>query len=117
MNLNLFGISSLILSLSGILFSFVVFRSDTKNKVNQYWFISCIAFSLWSFSLYVITSTSSIDYAYIWQYVLDVSAIFLPATYFLFLSEFLNFKNYKVRLGSIIFALLLLFLALLHFSR
>lgn len=102
--MNLFGISSIILSLAGIVFSFIVFRSDRQNRINQFWFVSCIAFSLWSFSLYVVTSTDHIQTAKIWQYVLDVSAIFLPATYFLFLSEFLKFKNRNLRIGMIIFA-------------
>lgn len=102
--MNLFGISSIILSLSGLLFSFIVFRSDVNSRVNRYWFISCIAFSLWSFSLYIVTSTDSYATALSWQYVLDVSAIFLPATYFLFLSEFLKFKNYEWRSAMIVTA-------------
>jgi signal transduction histidine kinase len=102
--INLFGISSIILSLSGLLFSFLVFRSDIKSKVNRYWFISCITFSLWSFSLYLVTSTHSITIALYSQYFLDISAIFLPATYFLFLSEFLRLKNYGIRLFCIFLA-------------
>jgi len=103
--MNLFGISSVILSLSGILFSFIIYRSDSKNKINRYWFISCIVFSLWSFSLYIVTSTSSRVVATLWQYVLDISAIFLPATYFLFLSEFLKYRNRILRASLILIAL------------
>jgi signal transduction histidine kinase len=105
--MNLFSISSLILSLSGLLFSFIVFRSDTKNKIGQYWFISCIPFSLWSFSLFMVTATSSLEVAIFWQYVLDISAIFLPASYFLFISELLGLKSKKVRFAYIFVAFLL----------
>lgn len=115
--MNLFGISSLILSLSGILFSFIVFRSDPRSKVNRYWFISCVAFSFWSFSLYIITSTENIHTALVWQYILDISAIFLPATYFLFLSEFLGFKNHKSRSASILIALLFSVFSLTKFFK
>ena len=102
--MNLFGISSLILSLSGLLFSFIIFRSDTKSKMNRYWFVSCISFALWGFSLYYVTSTSSYDAALGWQYVLDIAAIFMPALYFLFLSEFLKYNNHKLRILAIVIA-------------
>jgi signal transduction histidine kinase len=115
--MNLFGISSIILSLSGLLFSFIVFRSDTKSKVNQNWFISCIAFSLWSFSLYIVTSTDNIAWAWTWQYVLDISAIFLPATYFLFLSEFLKYKNHAVRIWILTIATALSIFSLTSFFK
>lgn len=105
--MNLFGISSIILSLSGLLFSFIVFRSDMKNRVNQLWFTSCVAFSVWSYSLYVVTSTGSISYAIFWQYILDISAIFLPATYFLFLVEFLGYKDKKLKIIPILVAIAL----------
>lgn len=105
--MNLFGISSIILSLSGLLFSFLVFRSDTSSKVNRYWFISCISFSIWSFSLYIITAAESRSVATAWQYILDISAIFLPATYLLFLSEFLNLRNTIIRKSMLVIAGLL----------
>ena len=105
--MNLFGISSIILSLSGLIFSFIVFRSDMKNRVNQLWFTSCVAFSIWSYSLYVVTSTSSISYAMFWQYILDISAIFLPATYFLFLIEFLGYKERILKIIPILIAIAL----------
>jgi signal transduction histidine kinase len=91
--MNLFGLSSIILSLSGLIFSFIVFRSEMKNRINQLWFISCVSFSIWSYSLYVVTSTPSLSYATFWQYILDISAIFLPATYFLFLIKFLGYER------------------------
>jgi signal transduction histidine kinase len=99
--MNLFGISSLILSLSGIIFSFIIYRSDPKAKANRYWFISCISFSLWSLSLFGVTFTNNIQTALLWQYILDIAAVFLPATYFLFICEFLGYKNHKTRVGMI----------------
>lgn len=115
--MNLFGISSIILSLSGLLFSFLVFRSDVTSKVNRYWFISCVSFSIWSFSLYMVTATDSLRVAMTWQYILDISAIFLPATYLLFLSEFLKLKNHKVRVVLLTIALLFSLFSLTHLFK
>jgi hypothetical protein len=115
--MNLFGISSIILSLSGLLFSFIVFRSDVNSRINRYWFISCIFFSLWSFSLYEVTSTRDISVALAWQYILDVSAIFLPATYVLFLSEFLHYKNHSVRVALMVGAILLSIFSFSNFFK
>lgn len=91
--MNLFSISSLILSLSGLLFSFIIFRSDTHSRISRAWFLSCVSFSFWSFSLYMVTVTESYSQAVFWQYVLDVAGIFLPATYFAFLLEFVGYKR------------------------
>lgn len=91
--MNLFSTSSLILSLSSIFFSLIVFRTDRNNKVSKAWLYSSISFSLWALGLYGVTSTNSPRFALLWQYLLDVSAIFLPALYFIFISELFNFKN------------------------
>jgi len=102
--MNLFGISSLILSLSGLVFSLIIFHSDTKNKLNRYWFASCMAYSVWGFSLYYVTTTSSYAAALGWQYVLDVSAIFIPVLIFLFISEFLKYNNHRIRTTALLVA-------------
>ncbi|MCF7865090.1 MAG: hypothetical protein K9M11_01105 [Candidatus Pacebacteria bacterium] len=95
--MNLFSTSSLILCLSSIFFSLIVYRNDRANRVSKAWLYASISFSGWSMGLYGVTSTSSKDYALLWQYLLDVSAIFLPALYFNFLSEFFKFKNFNWR--------------------
>jgi len=37
--MNYFSISTLILCLSGIVFSFIIYRTDRTNKVARAWFI------------------------------------------------------------------------------
>ena len=100
--MNLFSTSSLILCLSSIFFSLIVYRNDRANKVSKAWLYASISFSGWAMGLYGVTSTSSKDYALLWQYLLDVSAIFLPALYFNFLSEFFKFNNHKWRIAFLI---------------
>ncbi len=91
--MNLFSTSSLILSLSSIFFSLIVYRADKHNRVSKAWLYSSISFSVWALGLYGVTSTSSQNIALVWQYILDLAAIFLPALYFIFISELFKFKN------------------------
>lgn len=91
--MNLFSTSSLILCLSSIFFSLIVYRNDRNNRVSKAWLYASISFSGWSLGLYGVTSTKLESYAILWQYILDVSAIFLPALYFNFLSELFGRKK------------------------
>lgn len=90
--MNLFSISSLILCLSGIAFSLIIYHSDRTSKVNKAWFFSCISFSAWALGLYGVTSASEPHVAMAWQYILDVSAIFLPYLFFVFVCELLKIR-------------------------
>lgn len=96
--MNFFSISSLILSISSICFGLIVYKSDEKNKVAQYWLYTSVIFTLWSFSLYRVTNEQYESIALMWQYILDISAIALPALYFGFTSELLGLKNNKTRI-------------------
>ncbi len=85
-----FSLSSLILCLSSIVFSTIVYRSDEKNHVSRDWFIFSIPFSLWALSLFAITSTSRESTALIWQFILDISAILIPVLYLHFTHSLLE---------------------------
>ncbi len=102
--MNLFAASCLVLSLSSILFSFILYRSDPLNKVNKYWFISSLVFSLWSFGLFEIALTSDDSMAFFWQNMINVSAVFIPLVYVFFLFEFLGLKQRKMRIGLFVLA-------------
>lgn len=104
--MNLFSISSIILTFSGIVFSLIIYRSDRENKVNRAWFYSCISLSLWALGLSGVTLSSSPTTALYWQYLLDVSAIFLPYLSFIFFLEFFNIKALIYRYACLIIAIL-----------
>jgi hypothetical protein len=91
--MSAFSLSSLILSLTTILFSVIAFQSDRENKVNRYWFYFSIPFGGWSLALYFLTSTKSIESAATWQYVLDAVAVWIPSTYFAFVATLLRYKK------------------------
>ncbi len=93
-----FSLSSLILTLTTLMFSVITYQADRTNKVNRAWFYFSIPFAIWSFSLFQITNTFSEKTALIWQYILDVSAIWIPVTYFAFITSLLRYKkSYTLR--------------------
>lgn len=102
--MNLFSTSSLILCLSSIFFSLIVYRNDRSNRVSRAWLYASISFSGWSLGLYGVTSTVNPNYAVFWQYLCDVSAIFLPALYLNFLLELFKFKAFKWRIFFMLLA-------------
>ncbi|MES2985767.1 MAG: ATP-binding protein [Patescibacteria group bacterium] len=95
--MSAFSLSSLILSLTTILFSVVAFQSDRENKVNRYWFYFSIPFAAWSMALYFLTSASTAESAFKWQYILDASAVWIPSTYFAFVATLLRYKKTYTR--------------------
>lgn len=105
--MNLFSITSLIIFASSIGFGLSVYASDRSSETNKRWFLFSGLFSLWSLGLYGVTSASNASSALLWQYLLDVSAIFLPVVYFGFASELVKVKNYGLRRVSYGLAFLL----------
>lgn len=91
--MSLFSISTVILCLSGLVFSFIIYRTDEKNKISKAWFYSCVTFSLWALGLTGVTISSNPKIAYGWQCLLDVSAIFLPYLYLLFVLRLTNSRE------------------------
>lgn len=93
-----FSLSSLILTLTTLMFSIITYQADRTSKVNRSWFFFSIPFAVWSFSLFSITKTTDKEVALIWQYILDVSAIWIPVTYFAFITALLRYKkSYTLR--------------------
>ena len=105
--MNLFGITSVMIFFAGLGFGLFLYSSDRKSKIIKMWFAVSIATSLWGLGLYGVTSTSNVAVALRWQYLLDISAIFIPITYFAFVCELLEIKLFFLRrfflyLGSIL---------------
>ena len=102
--MNLFSSTSLIIFVASIAFGLFVYSTDIKSKINQRWLLFSGLISAWSLGLYGVTSANSVGEAINWQYLLDVSAIFMPVVYFSFASELVSVKNYYWRYLSYFFA-------------
>lgn len=102
--MNLFSITSLIIFVSSIGFGITLYSGNRSSKINKEWFIFSISIGLWSLGLFGVTWSKTADSALIWQYLLDVSAIFIPVLYFAFASELVGLKNTRWRVISYILA-------------
>lgn len=91
--MNLFGITSIMIFFAGLGFGLSIYNSDKTSKVNRSWFVVSIFVALWGLSLYGVTSASSEIIATKWQYLLDISALLIPVTYFSFVCDLLQIKG------------------------
>lgn len=82
---------------SSIGFGLFLYSSNRESKLNKSWFIVSIFVALWGLSLYGVTSTESSNTALNWQYLLDISALMIPVTYFAFVCNLLNISNNILR--------------------
>lgn len=98
--MNLFSITSIIIFVSSVGFGLSLYAGNRKSNVNSIWFLFSIFIGLWSLGLFGVTWSSNEKSALIWQYVLDISAIFIPVIYFSFASELVGLNNHKWRLVS-----------------
>lgn len=105
--MNIFGITSILIFFSSIGFGLSLYSSNRESRANRQWFIASIFIAIWGLSLYGVTSANSSATALKWQYILDISAMLIPATYFSFISELLGLHNYFWRRVSLYIGALL----------
>src|SRR3989344_4926594 len=91
--MNLFSLTSLIIFFSSIVFGITIYAGNRKSKINRSWLILSITIASWGLSLYGVTSAESAHTALLWQYLLDVSAIFIPVSFLYFILIFTNFSE------------------------
>lgn len=89
---------------SSIGFALFLYSGNTQSKVNRAWLVASSAIALWGLSLYGVTSSIDESDALRWQYLLDISAIFVPVLYFNFISTLLDTKNALFRKISLLLA-------------
>ncbi len=107
--MNFFSITSLFIFISSICFALFLYSGNQKSTVTRAWFLVSGSIAFWGLSLYGVTSAEVEAHALLWQYALDVSAIFIPVLYFNFVSEFLRVENKDFRNVSVILAFILAF--------
>lgn len=115
--MNLFSFSSILVFLSGLFFAFYLYLNNPNQKVNKAWLFTSIATAFWGLGLYGVTSTESINTAFAWQYLLDISAIFIPAFYLYFVATLTNYKKRFVITLGFCFATILSFFSLTPYFK
>ena len=115
--MSLFSITSLLLFFACLGFAVFIYLSDKKSEINKSWLTFSIFFSLWGLSLFGVTSSTDYNRAYIWQALLDASAIFIPFFYYIFVSKLISYKNVFLEKIVFIFSVCLAFLSLTNLYK
>lgn len=105
--MDLFQISSIIIFFASLGFGFFVYNDNRSSRLNMAWFVFSASVGIWGLSLYGVTSSKIVEVATRWQYVLDISGIFIPIFYLYFVSTLLSLKNRVLIIWSLILATML----------
>ena len=102
--MELFAISSILIFFSSLGFGLALSLSNKGSLLIRSWFINAIVIGLWGLGLYGVVVSISEIVALRWQYLLDVSAIFIPIANLNFFQKLTKREFPKFSIFSIIFA-------------
>lgn len=91
--MSFFEASSLIVFFASVGFGLIVYSHDRTSSLGKTWLFFSSIIATWSFALYRVVSSGSGIEAFRWQSILDITGIFIPVLYFIFVSTFLKLKN------------------------
>ncbi|MDD5693575.1 MAG: ATP-binding protein [Patescibacteria group bacterium] len=100
--MNLFAIQSIVTSGLAILLGTFALAKNWKRKSNIIWFFVSLSISLWSLGLGLEVISPNENWALIWNRVLYIGAIFLPAFFYHFTVELIGIE--KKRKKTVLFA-------------
>lgn len=92
---KLFAITNLLIFILSLLLGAFAYVKNKKNPINFFWFLTSVAISIWSFSLFGVVTSENYQIANFWQYVLDFSAIWVPAFFFVFVLALISKRKIK----------------------
>lgn len=92
-NLNTFGIIGILIGITNVALSFLVYSNDRKNKINRLWALFTLSVSTWGFSSYAITLANDPQTAIIIWRLAIAGVIFIPITFFAFTYQFIGKRN------------------------
>ncbi len=109
--MNLFAISAVLTACASLGFGLFVYTADTKSRLGFRWLVLSMLIGAWTIGMWGVTTSSVLEIARGWQYLLDLSAFFIPPAYFAFVTTFVKkesrFLESIVLLGSIGLTMLL----------
>ncbi len=83
--MSFFGFTSLITSILTMAVGIFVITRSIKTSLNKGWFLVSIFASLWSFCLFGVVDSNNSEVALLFQYILDISGIFIPVFFLYFI--------------------------------
>ena len=103
--------------LSGLFFAFYLYLNNPNQKANKAWLFASVPIAFWGLGLYGVTSADSTKTALNWQYLLDISAIFIPAFYLYFVATLTNYKKRFIIMLGFYIATALAFFSLTQYFK
>jgi hypothetical protein len=106
---NILSISAVINGFTALILGLVVFRNAQRNIVNNIFLLFTLAISVWSLGYYFWLQSENQNEAMFWIGVVNLGSIFIPITYYHWVTLILKNKRkiviYVGYIVSIIFAL------------
>lgn len=93
--MNMYAFIALINGLTVSVLGLFVYFKNKNNNVNRLYGLFCLAVAVWSYGYYFWQISDNYDNAIFWLHFLMVGAIFVPITYFHFISYFLELSKGK----------------------
>ncbi|MFA5177956.1 MAG: ATP-binding protein [Candidatus Paceibacterota bacterium] len=107
--MDIYIIISFINGLVAIIFGFLIFSKNWKNKINYTFFLMSASFALWSFSYSRWLSVNTALEALFWSRMLNFGATFIPIFYLHWILSILGTTKEKKRILFFGYALTLIF--------
>ncbi len=96
--LNYYNLSLFLGGLVALLSGSVVFFNDKSKPENRAWLLLNISTAIWSFGYFLMIISDDVSLAYLFDIILHVGAIFIPAFYCLFILALTNQLNGRKKL-------------------
>ena len=113
--MNSFAFSSIFTSILSFGLAFFVIYKNYKSTLNRSWFFVSFLMGVWSLGLWGVVISNTYIEALFFQYILDLSAIFIPLSFFKFSINLLKIND-KKRKQFIIFLILSSLIAFMSFT-
>jgi len=107
-----YAITGLINAVASTFLGFLVYLKNKKGNLNRTFTLFCLCVAIWSYAYFVWQISTIEETALFWSRALMVGAIFMPITYFHFITVFLNIHQKKKKLLILGYILSFIFLIL-----
>jgi len=107
-----YAIAGLINAVTSTFLGFLVYFKNKKVNINRIFTLFCLSIAIWGYAYFAWQISTTKETALFWSRVLMMGAIFMPITYFHFITVFLNIYQKKKNLLVLGYILSFIFLIL-----
>jgi signal transduction histidine kinase len=89
----LYGISSLLIGITSVAISTLVFVKGQRNKTNKIWFILTLSIATYGFGAYMVSLAKDAESAFSWWQVAYLGVVTIPVLFMHFVNSYLDIKR------------------------